>query len=63
MLSVTTELVNLNQERDRICFAICLPLPSFVALPQNRLWTHGADETAADRSQGSHSALYHEHLH
>ena len=32
-----------------------LPLHGFVALHQNELWKHGADEAAADRSQGSHS--------
>ena len=43
---------------DRIFFAICFPLPARVALPQNGLWKHGADEAAADRSQGSHSACH-----
>ena len=32
-----------------------LPLPDCVALHQNELWKHGADDAAADRSQGSHS--------
>ena len=32
-----------------------LPLPGCVALHQNELWKHGADEAAADRSHGSHS--------
>ena len=34
-----------------------LPLPGCVALHQNELWKHGADEAAADRSQGSHSDM------
>ena len=33
-----------------------LHLPGCVALHQNGLWKHGADEAAADRSRGSHSA-------
>ena len=30
-------------------------IPGCVALHQNDLWKHGADEAAADRSQGFHS--------
>ena len=35
-----------------------LPLPDCVALHQNELRKHGADEAAADRSQGSNSEPY-----
>ena len=55
VLSVTTELVNLDLEMGQMSLAICLPLPGCVALSQNGLWKHGADEAVADRSQGSHS--------
>ena len=34
-----------------------LPLPGCVALRQNELWKHGADEAAADRRQGPHSVV------
>ena len=39
-----------------------LPLPGCVALCQNELWKNGADEAAADRSQGSHSAHHVSHV-
>ena len=55
VLSVTTELVNLDLETGQIFLAYSLPLPGCVALPQNGLWKHGADEYVANRSQGSHS--------
>ena len=38
-----------------------LPLPGCVALHQNELWKHGADEAASDRSQGSNSAYIDDH--
>ena len=37
-------------------FAMYLPLPGCVALPQIGLQKHGTGGAAADRSQGSHSA-------
>ena len=44
VLSVTTELVNLDLNWDRIYFPIHLPLPGTVALPQTGLQKHGAGE-------------------
>ena len=55
MLYFTTEFVNLDLKWNGIFLDIYLPLPGCVARPQNELWKNGADEAAADRSQGSHS--------
>ena len=55
VLSITTESVKWTQKWNRIFFAIYLPLPGCVALPENKLWKHDAGEAAAHRSQQSHS--------
>ena len=57
MLYVTTEYVNLDLEWNGLFLDMYSPLPGCVAVPQNELWKHCADEAAADRSQGSHSDL------
>ena len=55
--TVTTESWTKNQ--DGIFFCVFLPLPGYVALPQNGLWKHSVGEAAADRSQGSHMWQWH----
>ena len=52
---ILSQIVNLDLEMRRNIFSIYLPLPRCVALPQNGLGKHGADEAATERSQGSHS--------
>ena len=54
---MTTESVNLDLEWNGMFPDMYLPLPGCVALPQNVLWKHGADEAAAVRSQCSHSVM------
>ena len=59
---IASETQSHNKWSHQIFFAIYMPLPGCVALPENGLWNHGAGEAAADRSQGSHSVsdIWHE---